>query len=120
MGGACLMIGAKQLLMASAAFVLSWSHSVEKTGWQENWVVRQDGLKLVEARVRGSGAGMDPGDGARLQDGWWVWPVDGPPIPKLVLAASGATAGGWSLCHDGGCTILGTEPGPPVILQPCG
>ncbi|MEQ8709470.1 MAG: DUF1850 domain-containing protein [Rhodospirillales bacterium] len=120
MGAACLLIGAQQLLLASTAFTLSWTHSVEKTEWREDWVITENELRLTGARVRGSGAGMDPGDGARLQDGWWVWPVDAPAIPRLVLAASGATTGGWSLCHAGGCVVLGAEPGPPVRLQPCG
>ena len=31
------------------------------------------GLQIVEARVKGSGAGIDPAEGAVLQDGWWVW-----------------------------------------------
>ncbi len=119
-GAACLLIAGKQIMLASTAFMLSWSHSVEKTEWQEQWVIREGGLQLVEAKVKGSGAGMDPGDGARLEDGWWVWPVDAPAISRLVLASSGATAGGWRLCHDGGCRTIGAEPGPPVTLEPCG
>jgi hypothetical protein len=119
MGGACLLVAGKQIMLATAAFTLSWTHSVEKTEWQEHWRVGADGLRLVEARVKGSGAGMDPGDGARLENGWWVWPTEVPAIPKLVLAASGATVGGWTLCHDDGCRTMGTEPGRPLTLETC-
>ncbi|MEZ5450817.1 MAG: DUF1850 domain-containing protein [Thiolinea sp.] len=33
----------------------------------------EQGLQLLQARVKGSGAGMEPGDDAVLKDGWWVW-----------------------------------------------
>lgn len=56
--------------LAVQSFRLSWVHSVEKTEWRENWRVQAQGLVLVEARVRGSGAGMEPGDTARWRDGW--------------------------------------------------
>jgi hypothetical protein len=31
------------------------------------------GLELVQARVKGSGAGMEPPPEARLVDGWFQW-----------------------------------------------
>lgn len=117
--GACLAIAGKQVLLAGAAFTLAWTHSVEKTGWQERWTVTPDGLVLREARVRGSGAGMDPGEGARLEGEWWVWNPDGPLVPKLVLAASGATGDGWRFCHDGHCRTIGRQAGAPVEIAPC-
>jgi hypothetical protein len=115
----CLMVGALALALASGQFTLGWKHSVEKTGWQESWQVVPGGLHLRQARVKGSGAGMDPGPGAVLKDGWWVWVPDLPPVPALELAASGATGGGWRLCADGSCRVLGAEPGPPIRLAPC-
>ena len=90
-------------LTAVAAFTLAWTHSVEKTRWEEGWRVGPTGLEIVAARVQGSGAGMEPPDGAVLVDGWRVYSPRLPGVPELVLAASGATGGGWSLCAEGRC-----------------
>lgn len=124
MSGACLMVGAKAITLASALFTLSWTHSVEKTGWSETYAVTAKGLQLTEARVMGSGAGMDPGPGAQLEGDWWVWTPTLGPVPQIVLAASGATVGGWHLCHGGwpgsDCRTLGAKQGAPIVLRPCG
>lgn len=106
-------------VIAATAFVLSWSHSVEKTRWIENWSVEGGKLQLTQARVKGSGAGMDPGENAVLNDDWWVWTPDTPAVPEIVLASSGATGGGWKLCHQGGCVTFGELAGDPVIIRPC-
>ena len=116
---ACLLIGSKQILLAGGLFTLAWTHSVEKTEWRESWMVRDGMLELIEARVRGSGAGMDPGEGARLEDGWWVWRPQNPPVSELNLAASGATVSPWRFCSDGQCLELGGRAGEPVHLAPC-
>ena len=112
------MVGAVALALASPEVRLSWTHSVERVEWQEEWRIGADALTLRTARVRGSGAGMEPGEGARLVDGWWEW-APGLAVPELALAASGATVGGWTLCADGACRTLGAEPGGPVVLRPC-
>ena len=117
--GLCVAAGGKTLVIAATTFTLSWTHSVEKTAWEESWLVTGQELKLTRARVKGSGAGMDPGEGARLEDGWWVWSPDGIGAPELVLASSGATVSAWNLCHDGGCEILGAKAGEPVRIRPC-
>lgn len=99
----CIASAITTLLLAGEAFTLSWTHSVEKVGWQEHW--RVDGARLVidEARVKGSGAGMEPPDDAVLRsDGWWVYRPGLPPQQQLLLAVSGATPDGWLLCVDGG------------------
>jgi hypothetical protein len=113
------MIGVTALALAGQGFTLSWEHSVEKVEWRETWEVAADGLRLTEAAVKGSGAGMEPGEGARLDGGWWVWTPRLPPVPALDLAASGATRGGWLLCADGGCREIGAAPGEAVRLRPC-
>lgn len=115
----CILAGAKAMSFAVSLFSLSWTHSVEKTEWQEDWAVTPAGLQLTAARVKGSGAGMEPGDGAILKGGWWEWQPHNPPIGELRLAASGATGGGWKLCHDGGCVELGAEAGGDVVIAPC-
>jgi len=116
---ACLAVAGMQLMLAGSTFSLSWTHSVERVEWREEWRVTPAGLELVEARVRGSGAGMEPGEGARLEDGWWVWTPRTAPLARLFLAASGATSDGWQLCADGKCRRLGTEAGQPIELAPC-
>lgn len=115
----CLAVGAIVLALSSPTFQLSWTHSVEHVEWQEEWRVSAAGLTLDTARIRGSGAGMEPGDRAVLKDGWWEWP-GALSVPSLALAASGATAGGWTICTDGTCSQIGTAPGAPLIIAPCG
>ncbi|MBI1217148.1 MAG: DUF1850 domain-containing protein [Rhodobacteraceae bacterium] len=114
------MVGAKALALVGASFTLSWVHSVEKTGWFERWEVTPAGLHLTEARVQGSGAGMDPGEGAKLVDGWWVWKPTLPPLPELILGDSGATVSPWTLCTGTTCMALGQKPGPAIHIRPCG
>ena len=115
----CLMAGAVALTLAAPDFTLTWRHSVEKVEWRESWRVEAGRLRLVEAAVKGSGAGMEPGDGARLDNGWWVWSPDLAPVPDLLLAASGATGQGWRLCSGAECHDLGAAAGEPIRLAPC-
>ena len=67
----CILAAGKTTVLAVSAFTLSWTHSVEKTRWEEDWRVTPAGLEIVEARVKGSGAGMEPPEGAVLE-GWVV------------------------------------------------
>ena len=115
----CVLAGGKAVVMAVSAFTLSWTHSVEKIVWQEDWRVTPAGLELVEARVKGSGAGMEPPEGAVLKEGWWIYSPRVAPVPRLALAASGATVSGWSICNEGTCTVFGEEPGADLVLEPC-
>ena len=116
---ACLLAGGLVLTLAAPAFTLDWTHSVERTVWRETWVIEAGGLRLVEAAVKGSGAGMDPGPGAKAVGGWWVWAPD-LAVPSVVLAASGVTGAGWRLCSGGRCHDLGAAAGEPMRLAPCG
>jgi hypothetical protein len=115
----CILSAGKTTVLAISAFTLSWTHSVEKTRWEEDWRVTPAGLQIVEARVKGSGAGVDPPADARLQDGWWVFAPKLPPRAALVLAASGVTGEGWSLCADGQCTAIGAVAGAPATITTC-
>jgi len=101
----CLASAGVVKTLSIAAFTLVWTHSIEKTGWQEDWRVTAQGLELVQARVKGSGAGMEPPPDARLVDGWFQWQPGRPPMPEVVLGNSGA-AGEWRLCTDGKCRTL--------------
>ena len=115
----CLLAGTKAVTLAVTAFTLSWTHSVEKISWQENWQVAPAGLELVEARVKGSGAGMEPGENALLVDGWWVWSPKLPAQREVNLAASGATGSGWTLCANGECLELGKMASDGIRLKYC-
>lgn len=121
----CLATAALALPLALQAFTLAWTHSVEKTEWRETWRVEGRELVLDEGRVRGSGAGMDPPEGAVLQDGWWVYrtaqktPLR---VPLLRLAVSGATGSGWRLCTPAaGCrdleVWLALDGKPPAAIE---
>lgn len=112
------MVGAVAMHLASPDFTLNWTHSVEKVEWVESWRVEPDGLHLRGAKVKGSGAGMEPDDSAVLQDGWWVWQTDRL-LPELDLAASGATGAGWRICQAGGCQEIGAAAGAAIRLAPC-
>ena len=109
----CLASAGIVKTLSIAAFTLAWTHSIEKVDWQEDWRVTQHGLELVQARVRGSGAGMEPPPEARLVDGWFQWQPNRAPLPEVVLANSGA-AGEWRICHDGNCRTLSDILGQPL------
>jgi hypothetical protein len=116
----CILAAGKTITIAATVFTLSWTHSVEKTRWKEYWRITPAGFEMVEARIKGSGAGMEPPPEARIEDGWWAYVPKIPPRPEIVLAASGATGAGWSLCAAGRCIELGAAAGEPVRLKPCG
>lgn len=118
MSGLCIAAGAEMLALAVSTFTLSWTHSVEHVRWEEDWRVTPAGLEIVAARIQGTGAGMEPPEGARREGPWWSYVPGIPPLPELVLGASGATAA-WSLCAEGTCHALGEGSGAPIVLRPC-
>lgn len=109
--------------LSIVAFTLVWTHSIEKVDWQEDWRITPDGLELIQARVKGSGAGMEPPPEARLVDGWFQWRPARAPMRQVVLGNS-AAAGEWRVCHDGHCRTLSEIFGYPIganvtIMSPC-
>lgn len=118
--GLCLATAGVVKSLAVASFMLSWTHSIEQTEWQEDWRVTPQGLEIVEARVKGSGAGMEPPPDARLLDGWFRWKPQLPVLPEVALGNSGM-AGEWRLCTGGECqdlsAILGRQPGVAVTTM---
>lgn len=118
----CLLLGGKEIIYATAAFTLAWTHSVEKTRWEEDWQITPRGLQLMEARVEGSGAGMEPPADAQFDGRFWRYHPGLAPQPELVLARSGATGGSWQICFAGACHGLPetTADDPaPASLAPC-
>ena len=121
----CILSAGKTLTFAASAFTLAWTHSVEKTRWEEHWIAGPKGLTVTQGAIEGSGAGMDPPPDAVLKDGVYVYTPHVPAIPELVLAASGATGGGWTLCPTGReataetCLTLGIAREAPIHLRWC-
>lgn len=76
-------------------------------------------LQIIESRIKNSGAGMEPPEGAILHDGWWVYRPAIPPQKKLVLAVSGMTGEGWTLCTASRCWTLDKNTGQPITLKAC-
>jgi hypothetical protein len=102
----CLAAAGLAVEIAASAFTLSWTHTVEKVVWQEDWRIEASGLVLDQARVKGSGAGMEPPQGAVLREGFYVWRPGLPAQRELVLRRA-AEAGDWQLCAAGRCAGLG-------------
>lgn len=117
----CLLAGALAVSLGTGEITLSWRHSVQKTLWEEVWRAGPDGVTLVEARIQGSGAGMEAPPDARLVDGFWRWMPQLPPQREVVMRRSGATAD-WQVCIAGRCRAVGTLVPPeadPVRLIAC-
>lgn len=82
--GICLSLaaalhGSPVVFVPVTEFTLAWTHSIEKVRWEEDYAVRLDPLNqqpvlhAVQARVRGSAAGMEPPLDAVLRHGWFVY-----------------------------------------------
>ena len=117
----CLAAAGLAVQIAAHDFTLSWTHTIEKTVWEEDWRIEAGRLHLLEARVKGSGAGMEPPASAVLRDGFYAWQPDIPPLKELVLRRA-EQAGDWSLCAIGRCATLVdwlSADADPVRLSAC-
>ena len=98
MNAVCLLVaGALRATIPSDAFTLAWQHSIEKTRWEEDYRVVDERLALVQSRIAGFGAGMEPPPGAQLVDGMWRWQPTLAPLAELRLSASTYTSD-YTLC----------------------
>jgi hypothetical protein len=117
----CLLAGSVVARLMAGAITLAWTHSVEKIVWEEDWRSGPAGLELVEARVRGSGAGMEPPPEAKLANGVWSWKPSLPPQQQVMMRRSGATAD-WQICISGACRPMETYVPPeadPIGMKVC-
>ena len=106
--GICLAAGALHAFVATAQFTLAWTHSIEKIRWEEDYRVSGNELRLEEARIRGSGAGMEPPEGAQLRGGVWHYRPAMGALRELRLARSDYTTD-YELCIPGArCRSLAT------------
>ena len=120
----CLSVGAIVAWVGVQSFTLAWTHSIEKIRWEEDWQVEKAGLRVVSARVRGAGAGMEPPPDARFSDGAWHYRPSIPALARVLLAHSPYVAG-YELCLPNECRPLANWlPGIPetatIELSPCG
>ena len=115
----CILSGAKLTTVAISLFTLSWTHSVEKIEWQENWRINNSNLEIVEARIKGSGAGMDPPEKAVLKNGWYVYKPQIGQIKELNLSTSNTDLVNWKICFSGNCTVLENNHQKPIKIYAC-
>lgn len=119
----CVAAGGLVVTLAFNSFTLAWTHSIEKIRWEEDYRVVGSAFELTEARVRGSGAGMEAPAGSRFEHGVWHYDPHLGPLPVLRLTHSDYTAG-YSICHDGACLPLAESApragnGDVIELRPC-
>ncbi|NMM36146.1 MAG: DUF1850 domain-containing protein [Glaciimonas sp.] len=115
--GVCLAAAGLVVSLPLQEFTLAWTHSIEKILWEEDYrvVPTADGarLQLTEARIRGSGAGMEPPPDAVLADGVWHYRPPLAPLDRLNLARSDYVAD-YNICWDGSCRGLAELVGSPA------
>ena len=110
--GVCLALAATPSITGFfpvQEFTLAWTHSIEKTRWEEDYRVMKPSTpgnapKLLagKARVRGSAAGMEPPADAVLNNGWYEYQPSGQLPTQLRLTRSGYTAD-YEWCAQGTC-----------------
>ncbi len=122
MTGICLVAG---ILIAGFGddITLRWTHSIQRSVWEEDFRREGEGLRLIEARVQGTGAGMEPPAGAVLEDGVWRYRPDLQVLPQVLLRHSPYVTP-YTVCGNGMCrTLPAWLPGLPeettVALTPC-
>jgi hypothetical protein len=101
----------------TAEFTLAWQHTIEKIRWEEDYRVGAEGLLLGEARVKGSGAGMEIPADAELRGGSWHYQRQLPPLQPLRLGRT-PEAGDYQLCFNQRCHSMSDWLGPPQASQP--
>ena len=115
----CVASSLKIASYAVSLFTLTWSHSVEKVQWQEDWKIVNNKFEIVEARIKGSGAGMEPPEDSKLVNGWWVYKPKNIKQNEIILATSNTNIENWKLCLMGECFELPNNKNNPLKLYVC-
>lgn len=102
----CLAAAGLVITLPLQGYTLAWNHSIEKVRWEEDYRVSGNRLQLVEARILGTGAGMEPPPDAVLKDGVWHYRPQLPLLETVRLSRSGYVAD-YELCSNGQCRALG-------------
>ena len=94
---------------------LAWEHTVEKVRWEEDYELQDSLLLLTEARVRGTGAGMDIPDDAVFAGGVWRYRPNLPPLAQITLTNLMLPLG-YDMCVAAKCSrlreLIGDEERP--------
>lgn len=114
--GLCLVAAGVAISLPLQTFTLAWNHSVEKVRWEEDYRIVDRRLKVVEARIRGSAAGMEPPDGALLRNGVWHYQPALPAQERLRLTRS-SYAADYQMCWDGVCRPMVDIAGPEDVAS---
>ena len=118
----CLAAAGLVVALPLQGFTLAWTHSIEKVRWEEDYRIVGDRLQVTEARIRGTGAGMEPPPDAVLEHGVWRYRPAIAPLETVRLTRSGYVAD-YQLCVDGSCRALGDVVGDKadvVDMSVCG
>ena len=100
-----LVAGATQLVLPTTEVTLRWWHSVEGTGWEEDYRATPEGLSLDEARIESMGAGLEPPASAVREGKWWRYRPS-LPILRVVAFANSSFVAGYAICWSGRCRPL--------------
>ena len=118
MSGLCLAAAALSVALPIQDFTLAWTHSIEKIRWEEDYRIEGSQLILSEARIRGTGAGMEPPEGSVLKDGVYHYHPALRTVQRLNLARSAYVAD-YELCWDGIChpmkEVAGSVDAAPAV-----
>ena len=116
--GLCLgLAGVVWAHLPVSAFTLAWDHTIEKTRWEEDYLVTEHGLVLKEARIVGNGAGMEIPQGAQLEKGRWRYHPELPTLQQLNLGRT-PEAGDYQVCLEDNCHPVSEWVGPPDAGNP--
>ena len=117
----CIVVGTALVAIPAQRFTLRWQHTVEKILWEEDYLVAGEWLYLSGARVRGSGAGMEPpANAVKVADAWHYRPAQR--WHRTLTLARSDFGRDYELCVGGACKPLAAwAPGPLALttLSPC-
>lgn len=129
--GVCLALAAQlstTVFVPATTFTLAWTHSIEKIRWEEDYAVQADPAsphqaRLVarKARIKGSGAGMEPPEGAQFVNGWYEYVPGARSDQSLLLTRSEFTPD-FDWCVQGHCQTMGQllpSDNGITVLTPC-
>ena len=88
----CIAAAGVVTALATTSFTLGWTHSVERTHWEERWRIESGQLAIVSASVEGSGAGIAVPEDAVWADGVWTYAPTLPPMASSTWRPRGRPA----------------------------